>query len=97
MKVSEQCGIALSKDNKIIGLIKINITYKKKEIIIHQYISIVRPNLEYCIQLCRPNRKKNIDTLERIQRTATNIIRELRDIGYDERLRRDKEFQRRSN
>ena len=30
MKVSEQCGIAASKGNQIIGLIKRNITYKKK-------------------------------------------------------------------
>ena len=29
-KVSEQCGIAASKDNPIIGLIKRNITYKEK-------------------------------------------------------------------
>ena len=29
MKVSEQCGIAASKSNKILGLIKRNITYKK--------------------------------------------------------------------
>ena len=30
MKVSEQCGIAASKGNKILGLIRRNITYKKK-------------------------------------------------------------------
>ena len=30
MKVSEQCGIATSMGNKILGLITRNITYKKK-------------------------------------------------------------------
>ena len=30
MKISEQCGIAASKGNKIIGLIRRNITYKEK-------------------------------------------------------------------
>ena len=30
MKVSEQCGIAASKGNKILGLIRRNITYKEK-------------------------------------------------------------------
>ena len=30
MKVSEQCGIADSKGNNILGLIMINITYKEK-------------------------------------------------------------------
>ena len=30
MKVSEQCGVAASKGNNIIGLIRRNITYKEK-------------------------------------------------------------------
>ena len=30
MKVSEQCGIAASKGNKVLGLIRRNITYKKR-------------------------------------------------------------------
>ena len=30
MKVSEQCGIAASKGNQIIGLIRRNITYKRR-------------------------------------------------------------------
>ena len=30
MKVSEQCGIAASKGNQILGLIRINVTYKEK-------------------------------------------------------------------
>ena len=32
----------------------------------------------------RPYRKKNIDTLESIQRRATKIILELRDLSYEE-------------
>ena len=66
MKVSEQCGIAASNGNQIIGLIRSNITYKGKKIIIHLYKAIVRPHLEYCIQAWRPYRKKDIDTLDRI-------------------------------
>ena len=50
MKVSEQCGIAASKGNQILGLIRRNITYKDKKLIIPLYKAIVRPHLEYCIQ-----------------------------------------------
>ena len=78
MKVSEQCGIAASKSNQILGLIRRNITYKGKKLIIPLYKAIVRPHLEYCIQAWRPYRKKDIDTLERIQRRATKMILELR-------------------
>ena len=49
MKVSEQCGIAVSKHNQILGLIRRNITYKEKKLIILLYKTIVRPYLEYCI------------------------------------------------
>ena len=87
MKVSEQCGIAASKGNQILGLIRRNITFNGKKLIIPLYKAIVRPHLEYCIQAWRPYHKKDIDTLERIQRRATNMIPELRDLSYEERLK----------
>ena len=79
MKVSQHCGAA-SKGNQILGLIRRNITYKGKKLIIPLYKAIVRPHLEYCLQAWRPYRKKDIDTLERIHRRATKMIPELRDL-----------------
>ena len=67
MKVSEQCGIAISKGNQIIGIIRITITYKEKQLIVPLNKAIVRPHLEYFIQPWKPYRKKDIDKLERIQ------------------------------
>ena len=58
MKVSEQCGIAPSKGNQILGLIRRTITYKEKQLIVPLYKATVRPHLEYCIQAWRPYRKK---------------------------------------
>ena len=60
--------------------------YKEKQLIVPLYKAIVRPHLEYCIQAWRPYRKKYIDKLERIQRRATKIIPELRDLSYESRL-----------
>ena len=87
MKVSEQCGIAAAKGNQILGLIRRNIVYKEKELIIPLYKTIVRPHLEYCIQAWRPYRKKDIDLLERVQRRATKMIPKLRNISYEMRLK----------
>ena len=42
MKVSEKCGIAASKGNQILGLIRRTITYKEKQQIVHLYKAIVR-------------------------------------------------------
>ena len=85
-KVSEQCGIATSKGNQILRLIRGTITYKEKHLIVPMYKAIVRPHLQYCIQAWRPYRKKDIDNLERIQRRATKMIPELRDLSYECRL-----------
>ena len=52
------------------------------------YKAIIRPHLEYCIQAWRTYRKKDIDTLERIQRRATKTSPEPRDLSYEEHLRR---------
>ena len=87
MKVSEQCGIAAAKGNQILGLIRRNIVYKEKELIIPLYKTIVRPHLEYCIQAWRPYHKKDIDMLERVQRRATKMIPKLRNISYEMHLK----------
>ena len=87
MKVSEQCGIAAAKGNQIIGLIRRNIVYKEKELIIPLCKAIVRPHLEYCIQAWRPYRKKDIDMLERLQRRTIKIIQKLRNISFEMRLK----------
>ena len=87
MKVSEQCRIAASKGNQVLGMIRRNITYKDKSLIVPLYKAIVRPHLEYCIQAWSPYLRKDIDMLEKIQRSATKLIPGLRDLRYEERLK----------
>ena len=83
MKVSEQCRIAASKGNKVLGMIRRNIT----NLIVPLYKAIVRHHLEYCIQAWSPYLRKDIDMLENIQRRATKLIPGLRDLRYEERLK----------
>ena len=87
MKVSEQCRIAASKGNQVLGMIRRNITYKENNLIVPLYKAIVRPHLEYCIQAWSPYLRKDIDMLEKIQRRATKLIPGLRDLRYEERLK----------
>ena len=87
MKVSEQCRIAASNGNQILGMIRRNITYKENGLIVPLYNAIVRPHLEYCIQAWRPYLRKDIDMLEKVQRRTTKLITGLRDLSYDDRLK----------
>ena len=61
MKVSEQCRIAASKGNQVFGMIRINITYKEKSLIVPLYKAIVRPHLEYCIHAWSPYLRKDLE------------------------------------
>ena len=87
MKVSEQCRIAASKGNQVLGMIWRNITYTIFFWIIPLYKAIVRPHLEYCIQAWNPHLRKDVDMLDKIQRRATKLIPGLRDLTYEERLK----------
>ena len=91
MKVSEQCGIAARKGNQILGLIRRNIAYRDKRLIIPLYMSLVRPHLEGPTleaphEAWRPHMRKDIDKLERVQRRATRLISEISQLSYEERL-----------
>ena len=79
-KVSEQCRIAASKVNQVLGMIPRNITSIEKSLILPQYKATVRPHIEYCIQAWSPYLRKYIYMLEKIQRRATKLIPELRDL-----------------
>ena len=76
MKLSEQCGIAASKGNKRIGLIKTH-NIQGKKLIIPLYKAIVRSHLEYCNKR-GDHRKKDIDSLEPYR--GEQHIPELRDL-----------------
>ena len=58
-------------------------------VIIPRHKAVVRPHLEYYIEAWRPYRK-DIDMLECIQRRATKMIPELRDLSYEECLKTNK-------
>ena len=67
-------------------MIKRNISFKSKDVIVRLYKALVRPRLEFCIQASRPYLRKDIAMIERIQRRATKLIEGLRDMSYSERL-----------
>ena len=45
LKVSEQCGIAARKGDQLLGMIRRNITYRERKLMVPLYKAIVSPRL----------------------------------------------------
>ena len=87
LKCSKQCLKAVSTANRVLGMIKRSFSVRDKDVILHLYKSLVRRHLEYSVQAWRPYFQNDIDTIEGVQRRATKVISDLKDKGYENRLR----------
>ena len=92
--VQESQGVGLQvqqvikKANGILSFIARGMEFKNREVMLQLYKVLVSPHLEYCVQFWSPYLRKEILTLEEVQRRLTRLIPELRGLAYEERLRR---------
>ncbi|GAB0190186.1 hypothetical protein GRJ2_001483900 [Grus japonensis] len=87
LNMSQQCVLAAQKAIRILGYIKRSVTSRSREVILPLCSTLMRPHLEYCIQLWGPQDKKDMDLLKQVQRRATKMSRGLEHLSYEYRLR----------
>ncbi|GAB0189086.1 mitochondrial enolase superfamily member 1 [Grus japonensis] len=87
LNMSPQCALAAQKANRVLGCIQRSVTSRSREVILPLYSALMRPHLEYCVQLWGPQYRRDMELLERVQRRATKMTRGLEHLSYKARLR----------
>ena len=75
---------AISKANRMIGILRRTFTYLDKDIFLQQYNALIRPLVEYGNAVWYSQFKPQSAAIERVQRRAIKIVGELKELNYRE-------------
>ncbi|CAL4122992.1 unnamed protein product, partial [Meganyctiphanes norvegica] len=87
LKFSKHIKGIVAKANRMIGMIKISFESLDDDMFLNLYNTLVRPLLEYCVHAWSPYLKRDITLLENVQRRATRLVRRLKNMDYETRLK----------
>jgi len=87
LKMKSNVDTVVKKANRILGFINRTMEDHSSKVILPLYRALVRPHLEYCVQVWSPYLKKDIAKIEKVQKRAVNMMRDLTGLRYEEKLK----------
>ena len=86
LKFNTHINNVIKKGNQMTGLIRRSFVHLDKNMLITLYKSLIRPHLEYANVIWHPMYKVQLVALEKVQRRATKLLPDIRNMSYKERL-----------
>ena len=88
LKRQKQCRTAAAKANRALAQIKNSFTSLIPDTLKLLFNALVRPHLEYAVSVWSPSLKSDIKVIENVQRRATKLVKAIKNLPYEERLRK---------
>ena len=86
LEFGKHIKVMVGRTNRMLGMIRRGFTCLDQEIFQLLYPVLVRPLLEYCVQVWSLHKKMDIDLIEKVQRRAVRMVPGMKNLSYEERL-----------
>ena len=87
LDTSKKCAPSAQKVNHTLGCIKRSVASRVREVILSICSALVRPHLEYCIQMWSPQYRRDVDCWSASRGEPQKLIKGMEDLRYKDRLR----------